>query len=226
MITQIAMSVEPVEAGGKWWVAVTVGGHQLKRHGPFKSADVAKSKADQVIKYWSNHATDPPADDGVIVLNGVATKLDSTEGRRFVTDATRAAEGLLEDKILQEIYKISPAELKNIAENKALAAAIRDEGRARVRSGQRAREAAQTAFVKSPGVLDSIMSDTKASARHRIEAAKEIRQVAIGGDGAESPASSAERFVITFHLGADVERIEKTITPKPKQIEGELDASE
>ena len=57
--------------------------------------------------------------------------------------------------------------------------------------------------------------DGKASARHRIEAAKEIRQVAIGGNDAESPTGAAERFVITFNLGADVERIEKTITPRP-----------
>ena len=142
----------------------------------------------------------------------------------------RAAEGLIDDKMLQEVYKISPADWKNIAENKALADAIRDEGRRRVRSGQRAKEAAQGIFVKAPTVLDSIMSDERASPRHRIEAAREIRQVAIGS-GDESTAEATERFTITINLGADVEPFKLDVDPKDirhntKQIEGELDASE
>src|SRR5215472_15964325 len=41
----------------------------------------------------------------------------SDEKRRFVTDATRAAEGLLTDETLQEIYEITPANWANIAKD-------------------------------------------------------------------------------------------------------------
>ena len=215
MIAQITMHVEPVEVDGQHFVDVSMNDHKPKRHGPFASADVAKSKADQLIKYWHTPTTNPPADD-VVVLHGTPTKLDSDAGRKFVTDATRAAEGLIDDKTLQEIYEISPENWENITKNVALGRAIRDAGRARVRSGQAAREAAQQHFTKAPTILDSIMSNERASPRHRIEAAKEIRQVAIGSDGAEStPADASEKFTIIFNLGADTERIEKTITPRP-----------
>jgi hypothetical protein len=229
VITQIAMNVEPIEIDGKHWVEVSMNGRKMKRRGPFKDANTAKAEADRVVRYWQpSTLTVPATRNDTVTLHGRAVALDTDEGRKFVTDATRAAEGLIDDKTVQEIYKISPADWKNIAENKALADAIRDEGRRRVRSGQRAKEAAQGIFVKAPTVLDSIMSDERASPRHRIEAAREIRQVAIGS-GNESTAEATERFTITINLGADVEPFKLDVDPKDirhntKQIEGELDA--
>jgi len=229
VITKIAMSVEPIEDAGKHWVEVAMNGRKLKRRGPFKNASTAKAEADRIIREWAP-AVPAATSDNFITLHGKPTELTSTEGHQFVVDCMRAAEGLIDDKMLQEVYKISPADWKNIAENKALADAIRDEGRRRVRSGQRAKEAAQGIFVKAPTVLDSIMSDERASPRHRIEAAREIRQVAIGS-GDESTAEATERFTITINLGADVEPFKLDVDPKDirhntKQIEGELDASE
>jgi hypothetical protein len=226
VIVQILMEARPVEVAGKWFIDVTMNGRPMKKRGPYASVQAAKAAADEFIRHWSSPAANPPADDAV-VLNGVVTKIDSTEGRKFVVDACRAGEGLIDDKTLQEIYKISPPDWKNIAENKALAAAIRDEGRRRVRSGQRAKEAAQGIFVKAPTVLDSIMSDERASPRHRIEAAREIRQVAIGSED-ESTAEATERFTITINLGADVEPFKLDVDPKDirhntKQIESEID---
>jgi hypothetical protein len=226
VLAQLLMDVQPIKREGAWWVTVNVNGRPMNERGPFANETAAKTAAAEFIKHWTP-ATSPTGDD-VIILNGTATKLDSTEGRRFVTDATRAAEGLIDDKTIREIYEITPENWANIAKNVALGRAIRDQGRQRVRSGQTAREAAQQHFVKAPTVLDSIMSDAKASPRHRIEAAREIRQVAIGTDGAEStPADAAEKFTIIFNLGADhVEKIEKMIDHRPKQLEeGELDAN-
>ena len=74
------------------------------------------------------------------------------------------------------------------------------------------------------------MSDSKASPRHRIESARELRQVAIGGD-VESTAETNERFVITINLGAD-EQIKIDVPPEDirrnnaKQIEGEVNADD
>src|SRR5262249_31129480 len=114
-----------------------------------------------------------------ITLRGVAVEIGSAAGFEFVIDATRAAEGLLDDRELAEKYELTPEDLQNLANNKALGRAIRNERERRVRNGVAAREAACGYFVKVPKVLDSIVSDQAASPRHRIEAAREIRQVAV-----------------------------------------------
>jgi hypothetical protein len=229
VIAQITMEVQPVEIDGKHWVDVTVGGRKLKKRGPFKNASTAKAEADRIISEWAP-AVPAITNDDVIVLNGKPTKIDSSEGSAFVRDACRAGESILSDEMLCQTYGLTPKNLEKLTENRALIAAVRAEGRRRVRSGQRAKEAAQGIFVKAPTVLDSIMSDERASPRHRIEAAKEIRQVAIGS-GNESIAEAAERFTITINLGADVEPFKLDVDPKDirhntKQIESELDASE
>jgi hypothetical protein len=173
--------------------------------------------------------------DDTIVLHGKVTSLTSDIARRFITDATRSAEGLCSDDDLKQKYEITPADWKNIAENAALGREIKAEGERRIRSGQRAREAAQQHFVKAPTVLDSIMSDTKASPRHRIESARELRQVAIGGDGAENAPDAGQPFIIRIDLsaapgGGEVLEIATTAN-QPKRIEtenkieGELDAN-
>jgi hypothetical protein len=183
-----------------------------------------------LIKHWQRNP--PPAataNSTIVLLHGKPVELGSSEGCRFVADCTRSAEGLTDDETLQKIYEIDAKSWKKREKNKRLIDAIREERTRRVRTGQAAREAAQQHFIKAPRVLDSIMSDEQANARHRIEAAREIRQVAVGADGAENTTDAAEKFVITINLGADhVERIEKEITPKksPQLIEGEANASE
>jgi hypothetical protein len=149
-----------------------------------------------------------------IPLRGVAVEITSAAGYEFVVDATRAAEGLIDDATLMEKYELSPQDLKNIASNKALGRAIRDERERRVRNGVAAREAACGYFVKVPKVLDSIVSDQAASPRHRIEAAREIRQVAVGTGDDNRPVET-ERFIIRIDLsaapGGEVEQFDAAI---------------
>ena len=227
--TTITMVAEPVEADGKWWVDVSMNGHGLKRQGPFPSADVAKTKAGELIQQWQPKTPAVPATaNDVVVLNGVATKLDSDLGRKLVVACTRAAEGLVKDTDIIDEFEISISEWETIQTSVKLGRAIRDEGRRRVANGQRAREAAQGIFVKAPAVLDGIMSSEQASARHRIEAAKEIRQVAIGGDSADAP-DVGQPFLIRIDLsaapGGEVLEVRGTTNP-PKQIEGEIDVEQ
>jgi hypothetical protein len=150
----------------------------------------------------------------VIVLRSIPTNLTSAAGHQFVVDCVRAAEGLISDNDLRDKYELSPDDWKDITENTALIRAIQAERERRVRNGAAAREAAAQHFIKAPAVLDSIMCDSSASPRHRIESARELRQTALGSSGDESTADASEKFVITINLGADhVEHYEKTITP-------------
>jgi hypothetical protein len=136
-----------------------------------------------------------------IILGGAPVELDSAIGYQFVVDCVRAAEGLITDKELVEMYEISPADWQNIIKDTALARAIRAERDRRVRSGTAAREAAAQIFVRAPKIMGEILDDKQASPRHRIEASRELRATAIGGADAERPADS-ERFVIKIDLSA------------------------
>jgi hypothetical protein len=149
--------------------------------------------------------------------------LTSDIGRAFVVDATRAGEGLISDKELQEIYDLSPADWQNIVKDTALGRAIRAERDRRVRTGIAARESAAKHFVKAPGILDQIMTDAQSNARHKIDAIRELRATAAGSDG-DGPASQTEKFSIVINLGADrIERHEFDVTPNKPQLELNLE---
>jgi hypothetical protein len=148
------------------------------------------------------------------VLRGLPTDLASVIGHQFVTDCTRAGEGLITDKELVEKYEIPPDDWKEIIENTKLVRAIRAESERRVRNGEAARESAAKIFDKAPTVLGDILNDKSASPRHRIESARELRQTAIGTADSKNTADDGEKFIITINLGADhVEYYEKSRTP-------------
>jgi hypothetical protein len=152
----------------------------------------------------------------VINLHPSPIDLDTDRGRQFVVDCVRAAEELISDREIQEIYELTPVDWNSITKDVALIRAIRAERARRVRNGTAARESAARHFVRAPGILSQIMDNEQASPRHRIEAAKEIRQVAAGHS--DDGPSQGEKFSIVINLGADsVERYEFDVTPN-KQL--------
>jgi hypothetical protein len=162
----------------------------------------------------------------VVILHSTPIDLTSAAGHQFVVDCVRAAEGLLSDNDLQSKYELSPANWRNLTKDTALMRAIQAERERRVLNGTAAREAAAQHFIKAPAILGSIMSDACASPRHRIEAAKEIRQVA-AGSSADSP-TEGEKFSIIINLGADcVERYDFNLAAdKARQLEEKPDGDE
>jgi hypothetical protein len=219
------MEALPVEADDQHWVDARMNGKLLRRYGPFETATAAKAKADRLIQHWTP-AVPATTNDNLVVLHGTPTKLDSDVGRKFVIDATRAAEGLITDNDLREKYGLTAKNLKEMAKNTTLVKAIRDERERRMRNGQAARESASRHFVRAPNVMSAIMDDTNANPRHRIEAAREIRATATSGG--EENADAGEVFHIVINLGSD-EKFEKEVTlkqPQPPMIEGKTDVEE
>ena len=149
-----------------------------------------------------------------VILRSIPVDLHSDVGHAFVTDCTRAAEGLLSDRELAAKYELSPADFQNIAKDAALGRAIRAEREHRVLSGVAAKESAAKQYVKMPTILAGIAENQSANPRHAIEAAKEIRQIATGGDNTNRSRDS-ERFIIRIDLSADgqphVEEYNKSI---------------
>src|SRR5215467_10305780 len=138
--------------------------------------------------------------NGSVVLRGVKIDLDTDIGTGFTIDCTRHVEGLVTAEQLKAKYQLSEQAWRQLADNEPLQQAVERQKEHRIRSGEAAREKAQHLFVTAPDVLSSILNDSSASPRHRIEAARELRQTAAAG--AEGATSTAERFSIRIDLTA------------------------
>ena len=126
----------------------------------------------------------------------------------FVSDCARYGEGLLSEEAVRRKYCFDDGAWRKLGDNEALIEAIEAEKIRRVRDGSAARERAQQLFATAPSVLGDILHDDSASPRHRIESARELRQIAANGPEA---APAADRFVITINLGAEVLHFDKSI---------------
>jgi hypothetical protein len=163
----------------------------------------------------------PKPRNETITLRGIAVPLDSTIGGAFIADLSRNKERLFSDAEVIEKYDISETAWTEITQNKAIRLAVNSEHERRTFNGDAAREAAAKQFTKAPAVLGGILEDQKASPRHRIEAAKELRATA--NTGTEKPGADTERFTITINLGNDEKIVVDTPLPT-KQAKDTIDA--
>src|SRR5262249_34610929 len=122
------------------------------------------------------------------------------ENHDFIADCARYADGLLSEQDVKKKYRFDDDTWARLGENDALVEAIEAEKLRRVRSGLAKRELAQKHVVKAPDVLNTIMLDSAASPKHRIDSAKVLDQFAANGPEA---APAADRFIITINLSAD-----------------------
>jgi hypothetical protein len=136
--------------------------------------------------------------------------LSLIENHDFVTDLARYAEGLYSEQQVKKKHHFDDETWARLGEDEVLIEAIEAEKVRRIRNGSTARERAQQHFASAPTVLGGILNDDGASPRHRIESARELRQIADNGPQA-TPA--ADRFIIHIDLGAD----QKLTIDKPRK---------
>jgi hypothetical protein len=149
---------------------------------------------------------------GTVVLRGVTAALGTDVGKAFIADCARNTEGLISDPEIKSKYQLSDAEWEQLASNVLLLRGVRAERERRILSGEAPREAAQRHFTRAPAILNDILTDQQVSPRHRIEAARELRQVA--GSGPERAPTPGEKFLIVIDLGGDEKLVfEKTRPP-------------
>jgi len=146
-----------------------------------------------------------------VVLRGIAVALDSDVGEAFIIDCARNIEGLISDHEIKAKYELSDEDWDRLADNTHLLRAVRTKRDRRILNGDAPREAAQRHFTKAPGVLNDILTDAQVSPRHRIEAARELRQAAAIPPDAKP--SNEERVHIIINLGDQQICIDKQRAP-------------
>ena len=138
--------------------------------------------------------------NGSVILRGVEIDLDTDIGAGFTLDCCRHIEDLVSAEQLKAKYQLTEEAWRQLADNEPLQQAIARSKERRIRSGEAAKERAQYLFLSAPGVLSNILNDSSCSPRHRIEAARELRQTAAVGP--EATTQTAERFSIRIDLTA------------------------
>src|SRR5262249_33550447 len=129
----------------------------------------------------------------------------------FVVDCARFAEGLVSEAAMRRKYHLEEETWTALGNDEQLIERIELEKVRRVRDGSFKREKAQQLIVKGPEILDGIMSDTKANAKHRIDAAKVLDTFAANGPRAEQ---EADHVLITINLGGDEKLVfDKAVKP-------------
>jgi len=118
----------------------------------------------------------------------------------LITDLTRFAEGLLEEKHVRKKYRFDEATWTALGSDEKFIEAVELERIRRVRDGSFKREKSQQHVTRAPDVLAGIMDDPKQSAKHRIDSAKVLDS--FSGNGPKD-APEQDRIVIRIDLSAD-----------------------
>src|SRR5262245_32370738 len=162
-------------------------------------------------------------DNATVVLRGVSVPLNSDVGGAFITDLSRNKERLFSDQRVCEKYDISETDWTEITQSKAIRLAVNAEHERRMLNGIAAQESAAKIFTEEgPQTLASILRDQRASPRHRISAAQELRHTARSGD--EKPGTDTDRVIVTINLGNDEKLVVDSGPLPPKRAKEALDA--
>jgi hypothetical protein len=118
---------------------------------------------------------------------------------------------LLSDTEIKRKWELRDEDWSALASNPPLLMAVRGRRERRIYNGDAPREAAQQHFARAPGVLNSILTDEQIAPRHRIEAARELRQAAAIPPDAKP--GNEERVKIIINLGDQQICIDKQLAP-------------
>jgi hypothetical protein len=145
------------------------------------------------------------------------------EDHEFVLAMARYSEGLegFSEKEVRRRWNFTQAEWTALGSDDRLVERIRETKAARVKSGAAKRERAQQHVVAAVDVVNGIVTDQKANARHRIDGAKLLESMA--GFSPENTADE-EKVFVTINLNGDVHRFGGTVRPTPAS--GEIIDSE
>jgi hypothetical protein len=133
----------------------------------------------------------------------------------FVLAMARYSEGLegySEQEVRRRWGNLTEKDWVALGDDARLVERIQEAKMARVKSGAAKRERAQQHVVAAVDVVNGIVTDSKANARHRIDGAKLLDSMA--GFRPDAPTDE-EHVIVTINLGSDVLRFGGAIRPTP-----------
>jgi len=135
----------------------------------------------------------------VPIRSDTTSLVDNSE---LIEDLARYQEGLYTQQQVKKRWRklIDEKTWNELGSDDELVQAIEARRVQRVRSGAFKRERAQQHITKAPDVLEKIMSDDSANARHRVNSIKALDALADPGPQSALPA---EKFIITIDLTGD-----------------------
>jgi hypothetical protein len=132
----------------------------------------------------------------------------------LVADCARFAEGLLSEKDVRKKWRFDESTWESLGSDDELARTIEEEKTRRIRDGSYKRERSQQLVTKAPDVLDGIMMDAKANARHKVDAIKTLD--ALADPGSQRNPADEDRVIVTINMGGDSKLVfDKPIRPTP-----------
>jgi hypothetical protein len=57
----MVIDIQPIEIDGRHYVSISMGGREMRRHGPYPTAAAAGKHADQLTRRWQARAANLPA---------------------------------------------------------------------------------------------------------------------------------------------------------------------
>src|SRR5215471_1012935 len=165
---------------------------------------------------------------GFVLDNKPAPDRSLLDNHELITDLARFSEALCTESAIRKKWRLSEETWELLGSSDELVRAIEEEKTRRIRSGATKRELAQQHILRGPMVLASIMDDSGANARHRVDSIKALNAIADPGPEA---ATRDEKVVIRIDLGADTRAkgaesnpadvlvFEATVPPRPKPID-------
>ena len=117
------------------------------------------------------------------------------ENQALLEDLARYSEGILNQQQVKKKWRevIDEKTWETLGSDDELVRVIEETKIHRVRSGATKRERAQQHITKAPDILEKIMSDDSANARHRVDSIKALDALADPGPQTTPPADSFRR---------------------------------
>lgn len=132
----------------------------------------------------------------------------------LIADCARYSEGLTTEAAIRKKHHFDDATWEALGNDTVFLERVEAEKLRRVRDGSLKREKAQHHIVRGPDILNNIMSNPTANARHVVDAVKALD--ALADPGLQRTTADEDRVHIIIDLGADQKLIfDKPIRPTP-----------
>jgi len=152
--------------------------------------------------------------------------------QELIEDLCRYSEGILTEKQVRQKWHLANNEVWTSLGADDFVERVELERTRRIRSCATKRELAQLHIVRGPDILNTIMTDPRANAKHKVDAIKTLD--ALADPGPSRFEQDQDRIIIRIDLGADTRAkgqepnpddvliFDAAVKPSPAAVDGKI----